>query len=79
MCPVGNACHRSSIIKEQVFRRLLHEQHPGIVAMEAITRRYMWLPNLNAEIALVVKSCEVYRSVRTVPPVSPLHPWKWPT
>lgn len=28
----------------------LHKEHPGIVAMKAMARSYIWLPNLNAEI-----------------------------
>ena len=57
----------------------LHEEHPGIVAMKAIARSYLWWPNLNAEIELAVKSCEVCQSVQKATSVAPLYPWKWPT
>ena len=35
----------------------LHEEHPGIVATKAIARSYLWWPNLDAEIELMVKNC----------------------
>ena len=55
-----------------------HEEHPGIVVMKAIARSYIWWLNLNEEIELMVKGCEVCHSVRKAAPATPLHPWKWP-
>ena len=52
---------------------------PGIVAMKAIARSYLWWPKLDAEIELMVKNCEVCQSVRKAPPRAPLYPWRWPT
>ena len=57
----------------------LHEEHPAIVAMKAIARSYLWWSNLDAEIELKVKNCEVCQSVRKAPPRAPLYPWRWPT
>ena len=57
----------------------LHEEHPGIVAMKAITQSYIWWLNLNAEIELTVRTCEVCQAVRNAPPSAPLYPWRWPT
>ena len=54
----------------------LHEEHPGIVAMKAIAQSYLWWSNLDAEIELMVKNCEVCQSVRKAPPRAPLYPWR---
>ena len=34
---------------------------------------------MDAEIELMVKSCEVCQAVRKAPPSAPLYPWRWPT
>ena len=57
----------------------LHEKRPAIVAMKAFARSYLWWPNLDAEIELMVKNCEVCQSVGKTPPRAPLYPWRWPT
>ena len=70
------------VIPSSLRNRLLqelHEEHSGIVAMKGIARSFLWWPKLDAEIELLVKSCEVCQSVRKTPPVVPLHAWKWPT
>ncbi len=70
------------IIPPSLRNRLLqelHEEHPGIVAMKYITRSYIWWPNLDAEIELMVESCEVCQAVRKALPSAPLYPWRWPT
>ena len=69
------------IIPPSLRNRLLqelHEEHPGIVAMKAIARSYIWWPNLDAEIELMVKNCAVCQAVRKAPPSAPLYPWRWP-
>ena len=58
------------IIPPSLRNRLLqelHEEHPGIVAMKAIARSYIWWPNLNAGIKLTGKACEVCQAVRNAP------------
>ena len=50
----------------------LHEEHPCIVAMKAIAWSYLWWPNLDAEIELLVTNCEVWQSVRKAPPRTPV-------
>ena len=70
------------IIPPSLRNRLLqelHEEHPGIVAMKAIARSYIWWPNLNAEIELTGKTCEVCQAVQNTPPSAQLYPWRWPT
>ena len=74
---MGNACNHCAIAKEQTIEKL-HEQHSGIVAIKAIARNYIWWPNLDAEIELMVKNCAVCQAVRKAPPSAPLYPWRWP-
>ena len=67
------------IIPPSLRNRLLqelHEEHPGIVAMKAIARSYIWWPNLNAEIELTGKTCEVCQAVQNTPPSAQLYPWR---
>ena len=45
----------------------------------AIARSYLWWPNLDAQIELMVKNCEVCQSVWKAPPRAPPYPWRWPT
>ena len=56
------------IIPPSLRNRLLqelHEEHPGIIAMKAIARSYIWWPNLNAEIELTGKTGHVAAVVRS--------------
>ena len=67
------------IIPPSLTNRLLqelHEEHPGIVAMKAVARSYIWWPNLNAEIELTGRICEVCQAVPNAPPSAPLYPWR---
>ena len=66
------------LLRKQLLQGL-HEEPPGIVAMKAIARSYVWWPNLDAEIELMVKNCEVSQSVWKAPPRAPLYLWRWPT
>ena len=56
----------------------LHWAHPGICQMKAIARSYVWWPNLNNDIEMLIKKCQTCQSVRSTPPTTPLIPWKWP-
>ena len=71
---MGNACYHFTIGLLQ-----LHKEHPGIVTLKAIARSCIRWPNLNAEIELMVKNCEVCQAVQKAPPSAPLYPWRWPT
>ena len=58
----------------------LHEEHPGVVAMKAIVRSYIWWSNWNAEIEVIGRtSCKVSQAVRNAPLSATLYPWRWPT
>ena len=57
----------------------LHRDHPGIVRMKEVARSYSWWEGIDKDIETLVKSCKFYQTVRNSPPMSPLHPWLWPT
>ena len=73
MCVIIAPLLRNRLLQE------LHKEHPGIVAMKAIARSYIWWPNLNTEIELTRKTCEVCQAVWNAPPSTSLYPWRWPT
>ena len=57
----------------------LHKQHPGIYRMKALTRSYVWWPNIDTDIEGKVKTCHDCTRVCNTPPTAPLQPWPWPT
>ena len=44
------------VLRKQVLA-LLHEGHPGIWAMRALGRFYVWWPHIDSEIELFLKGC----------------------
>ena len=46
--------------------------------MKQLARRYIWWPNINADIDRITKCCEACTLYRNKPPVVPLHPWEFP-
>ena len=57
----------------------LHEGHPGMTRMKALGRMYVWWPNVDTEIERSVQECHLCQQQQSVPPISPLQPWKWPS
>ena len=57
----------------------LHRDHPGIVRMKEVARSYAWWEGIDKDIETLVKSCKSCQTVKNSPPMSPLHPWLWPT
>ena len=57
----------------------LHGGHPGIARMKALSRSFVWWPEIDKDIEDMIKSCEECQQCRPTPAVAPLHPWKWPT
>ena len=56
----------------------MHEGHPGVNRMKALSRSFVWWPNLDQDIEGKVKGCKSCMAVQNMPPVAPLHVWQWP-
>ena len=56
----------------------LHAEHPGMGRMKALARGFLWWPGLDQDVEQLVRECVACQSVRQVPPVAPVHPYKWP-
>ena len=65
-------------LQQQVLNEL-HQSHPGMARMRTLAHSHVWWPNLDHDIESLVKACSQCQSVRSSPPVAPLHPWSWPT
>ena len=57
----------------------LHIGHLGMSKMKSLARMYVWWPGMDADIERMVRGCENCQVVQSMPPLAPLHPWKWPT
>ena len=69
------------IIPSQLRERVLyelHNGHPGIVRMNSLARLHVWWPNLDRDIATIVRKCDNCQKSRNKPQLAPLHPWDWP-
>ena len=56
----------------------LHCDHTGMGRTKSIARSYIRWPGMDPTIEELVGACEVCQSVKSAPPVAPLHPWVWP-
>ncbi len=63
----------------QAVLQELHEGHPGINRMKALSRMYVWWPGISSDIEKSVRLCRECQETQSSPPVAPLNPWKWPT
>ena len=61
---------RNSVLQQ------LHEGHPGMCRMKSLARMYVWM---DADVETSVRHCQSCQRVQSMPPVSPLSPWKWPS
>ncbi len=57
----------------------LHEGHPGIARMKALSRMYVWWPGISSDVEQLVKGCVECQQTQSLPPAAPLRPWSWPT
>ena len=64
--------------REKVMEEL-HEAHPGISRMKALSRSFVWWPQIDKNIETLVNTCASCQENRPTPPVVPLHLWEWPT
>ena len=65
------------ILRSRVVDQL-HEGHPGIVKMKALTRQYVWWPGIDGDLEEKVKRCTPCQESQKSLPAAPLHPWEWP-
>lgn len=63
---------------KQKLLKSLHETHAGIVKMKALSRQFIWWPNMDKEIEDIATSCSNCCANRSDPPSAPLHPWQFP-
>ena len=64
--------------REAVLREL-HEGHPGMTRMKALSWMYVWWLGINSDIKKPVRLCNQCQEVQSTPPVAPLSPWSWPS
>ena len=57
----------------------LHTEHSGISQTKSLAHSYLWWPGMDAAIENMVQKCPECQSLKNQPPVTPLHPWPWPT
>ena len=55
----------------------LHISHPGVTRMKSLSRMFVWWPNMDSNIEVLVKTCSVCQSQRPTPPSAPIQPWRW--
>uniref|UniRef100_A0A5S6Q7F2 RNA-directed DNA polymerase n=1 Tax=Trichuris muris TaxID=70415 RepID=A0A5S6Q7F2_TRIMR len=58
---------------------MVHEGHPGIVAMKSMARFQVWWPGIDKEIETFVNQCKPCQWNRQKLPEVPLLPWNVPT
>lgn len=56
----------------------LHHNHQGMVKMKALAQSHFWWPNLDADIEILVNSCQTCQADRNQPATAPVHHWSWP-
>ena len=54
----------------------LHDCHPGIVRMKALTRSYFWWPSLDEIIETCVKQCKTCQVNQNMLASAPIYHWK---
>ncbi|KAL5475687.1 hypothetical protein EMCRGX_G006136 [Ephydatia muelleri] len=71
------------IIIPDIFRKtvlsMLHDGHPGIWAMRALARFYVWWPSIDKEVEEFVKKCSACQQNRPREPETLLYSWCAPT
>ena len=70
------------VIQSKLQKRMLdesHDSHLGIVKMKALSRSYVWWPNINHQTEVLAKTCSGCLQNQKMPGKVPLHPWEWTT
>lgn len=76
---MGNAGDFLSYLRNDCCKSYIKSTDPGIVAMKAIARSYIWWPNLTEETELMVQSCDGCQAVQAAAAAAPLYPCRLPT
>lgn len=71
----GNRVVIPESLRDRVLQ-LLHSNHPGICAMKACARSYVWWPGLDTEIEEKVRGCNTCQQVRNMPPKDRTSQWE---
>ena len=64
-------------LREQMLSEL-HCGHQEAAKMKAVAQSYVWWPNIYKNLEEIGKNCRACQSVKSSPPLAPLHPWAWP-
>ena len=51
---------------------------PGMGRTKSIAWSYVWWPGMDVAIEELIGAGEACQSVKSGPPMAPLHPWVWP-
>ena len=78
-CIMGNhfVVHLCIVILFQT--NFTYVSYLGVSHMKALSRMFLWWPNLDSDVQDKVRNCSVCQSNRPSPPPVPLQPWKWPS
>ena len=63
-------------LREKVLSQL-HNCHPRVSRMKALSRSYVWWPNIDRDIENTVKNCRDCQMNKNNPIKAPIHPWEW--
>ena len=63
-------------LREKVLSQL-HDCHPGVSQMKALSRSFVWLPNIDRDIDNTVKNCRNCQMNKNNPIKATIHQWKW--
>ena len=58
---------------------LLHNGHLGMSRMKSLARSYVWWPNMDADIEVMVRKCVHCQLHSKSPPSVAPHPWEFPS
>ena len=59
-------------LRESVINQL-HDCHPGIARMKALTRSYFWWPSVDEMVETAVKQCITCQVNQSMPASPPIH------
>lgn len=66
------------VLRQSVLH-VLHNGHPGITGMRAVSRCHVWWPRIDKDIEHHVQLCRTCQSVRPKDPETPLFSWSVPS